>query len=263
MAGIDREHAIYGDSWDAVHGGYFSEPVIAAPLVQGIVRAAMTSKPRFLVDLGGGTGYVLSQLRAAGIGSDVSLVNLESSDVQIAAACKAGLTCTRGSVDAFQRADVGPQNERFLFIMRSVLHYFGEAGLCRVLRHVRAQARPGEFFVHQTASFQDRRDADALNTLYQMMGTQKWYPTVENLCRGLTDAGWDVTEMIPVRPLVLTCGDLAQRYGLTTADMSQIGRRLAREFPNCHAAFRHEADGFVAFLHYSICVCTAAGAGIE
>jgi hypothetical protein len=257
MEETDRECVIHGDSWDTFHGGYFSDPAVAGPLVQRILSAAATSKPRVIVDLGGGTGYVLSQLRAAGLGAGISLVNLESSEAQIATACKAGLVCTRGSVDAFGREGIGPESGNFLFIMRSVLHYFGQEGLRRVLRHVRAQARSGEFFVHQTASFQDQRDADALNLLYRMMGTQKWYPTVGTLGRCLAEEGWHVIEVTSCRPLVLTCGDLALRYSLDAADMLRIGHLLARDFPNRPAAFRHEADGFTAFLHYSIYVCSA------
>jgi hypothetical protein len=263
MGESDRERVIYGESWDAFHGGYFSDPAVAYPLVHCILNAAAASKPRIIVDLGGGTGYVLSQLRAAGIGADVALVNLESSDVQIATACKAGLICTRGSVETFRRADIGLKSECFLFTMRSVLHYFGKEGLHRVLRHVRAQAKPGEFFVHQTASFQNQRDADGLNTLYQMMGTQKWYPTVEVLCRCLADEGWNVIEVTSSQPLMLTCGDLARRYGLDRTEMSRIGRRLAHDFPDCHAAFVHESDEFRAFLHYSIYVCSAADTPLE
>jgi hypothetical protein len=259
MGETDRERVVHGETWDAFHGGYFSDPEVAGPLVQRILSAAATSKPHVIVDLGGGTGYVLSQLRAAGIDAGVSLVNLEGSDLQLAAARRTGLTCVCGSVDTFRRSDVGLESERFLFVMRSVLHYFGQEGLHRVLRHVRTQARPGEFFVHQTASFQDPCDAEGLNSLYRRMGTQKWYPTVEAMRRCLADAGWNVIEVTPGPPLTLTCGDLAKRYGLNPTDMLQIGRRLARDFPDRPAAFRHEPDGFTAFLHYSIYVCSVAG----
>jgi hypothetical protein len=260
MGETDKEQVIYGESWDAFHGGYFSDPTVAESLVRRILDATVASKARVVVDLGGGTGYVLSRLHAGGIGPEVVLVNLDSSNVQIAAARNPGFTCIRGSVDTFRRSEVGPQCERFLFSMRSVLHYFGKEGLGRTLRHIRAQAKPGEFFVHQTASFRDQRDADGLNTLYQMMGTQKWYPTVDVLCQCLEDEGWNVAEVAPVQPLALTSEDLARRYGLDPADLSRIGGRLARDFPDCHAAFLHESGGFRAFLHYWIYVCSAADA---
>jgi SAM-dependent methyltransferase len=257
---IENEESIHGRSWDAFHGGYFSDPRIAGPLVRRILDTAAASKPRVLVDLGGGTGYMLSQLLAAGIGSDVALVNLDDSDAQIAVARSDGFTCVHGSVDAFRRAELGPENECFLFTMRSVLHYFGQDGLRRTLRHVRAQARPGEFFVHQTASFLDPRDAEGLNSLYRMMGTQKWYPTVEVLRQCLADEGWNVVEVAPNEPLILTSADLAQRYGLDPSDLSLIDRRLARDYSDRHAAFVHGTNGFRAFLHYWIYVCSASDA---
>jgi hypothetical protein len=258
MDEIEREEGIHGGPWDALHDGYFADPAVARPLVQKIVELAAASKARVLADLGGGTGYVLSQLRAGGMGPQVSLVNLEYSHGQLAAARGAGLMCVRGSVDTFRRGELGPENEHFLFAMRSVLHYFGQDGLRRLLRHVRAQARGGEFFVHQTASFRDPRDADCLNALYRMMRTQKWYPTVGFLHRCLADEGWKVIEVLPSPPLVLTAEDLARRYSLDEADISRIRDCLSRDFPGRDGAFTPEGSGFRAFLHYWIYVCSAA-----
>ncbi len=260
MARNDKERAIYGPSWDAFHGGYFSDPAVAQPLIDGIIGAVAAARPGVVVDLGGGTGYVLARLRAAGVGPEVALVNLENSEEQIAAGRRAGLVCVQGSADAFRRSDIGPERECFLFLMRSVLHYFGRDGLRPALRHIRAQARPGEFFIHQTASFQRQPEADACNALYEMMGTRKWYPTVDVLCRCLKEEGWDVAEVAAGTPLVLTCEDLARRYGLDPARLLQIGRRVARDFPDGSGVFEHEARTFRAFLHYSIYVCSAAGA---
>jgi hypothetical protein len=207
--------------------------------------------------LGGGTGYVLGQLRAGGIGPQVSLVNLEYSDAQLAAASDVGLTCVRGSAEAFRRSDLGPENERFLFTMRSVLHYFGQDALARVLRHVRAQAGEGEFFVHQTASFRDPRDADCLNALYRMMRTRKWYPTVDFLCGRLADAGWNVMDVLPSPPLALTGEDLARRYNLDEADLTRIRGSLSCDFAGRDAAFTTKGSDLRAFLHYWIYVCSA------
>ena len=100
-------------------------------------------------------------------------------------------------------------------MMRSVLHYFGEAGLLPVLLHLHSQAREGEIFVHQTASFEDKRDAACLNALYRHMHSDKWYPTVSELESSMTKAGWRVTDMSPAPALLLTSDDLARRYALT------------------------------------------------
>lgn len=254
---IKREEGVHGRHWNTVHGGYFSDPAIADPLVRKIRALAGQSKPDAIVDLGGGTGFLLAQLLAAGVGPGVSLVNLDNSDVQLDTAKEAGFACVRGSVDSFSRRDAGAEEGRFLFIMRSVLHYFGEAGLDPVLRHVRAQARPGEFYVHQTASFGNEKDAACLNELYAMMGTPKWYPTVDCLRRRLDAEGWQVLEVLPAPPLRLASGELLERYQLDPADIPRIAGRLSLNDPVSEKVFKKTDDGFCAFLHYWIYVCAA------
>ena len=61
---IARELNIHGESWDNLHGGYFSDPDIAAPLLNKVRELIQETSPEMIVDLGGGTGYLLSQLDA-------------------------------------------------------------------------------------------------------------------------------------------------------------------------------------------------------
>jgi SAM-dependent methyltransferase len=255
---IKNEEGVHGTYWNTVHGGYFSDPIIAAPLAQKIKDLAGKSRTEVIVDLGGGTGFMLSQLLVAGVEPGVSLVNLDDSATQLDTARETEVSCIRGSVKSFLRQEVGSQERRFLFIMRSVLHYLGEDGLRPVLRHLRAQAKPGEYFVHQTASFRRRQDADCLNGLYNMMRTQKWYPTVDFLCGCLRAEGWQVLEVLPVLPLQLTCDDLMQRYHLDRKDVLRISDRLSLNSLVSDKVFKKTSDGFCAFLHYWIYVCTAA-----
>lgn len=255
---IKKEENVYGKQWSRVHGGYFSDPVVAAPLVQKVRELACESKADLILDLGGGIGSVLSQLFSAGVERGVSLVNLDDSSIQIEASTGTGFTCIRGSVDSFSRRDIGPADGHFLFMMRSVLHYFGKDGLRLVLRHLRAQAKPGEFFVHQTASFRRRQDANCLNELYQMMRTEKWYPTVDSLCKCLRAEGWQVLEVLPSLPLPLTNGGLMQRYDLNQTDIVRISDRLYRNPLVSEEVFKRTDDSFCAFLHYWIYVCTPA-----
>jgi hypothetical protein len=199
---------------------------------------------------------LLSLLLAEGIDRKVSLVNLDASDTQLEAATKAEFSCVRGSVDSFSRRDVGNEEGRFLFMMRSVLHYFGEDGLRPALRHLRAQTRPGEFFVHQTASFRNQRDADCLNDLYKIMRTPKWYPTVDFLRGCLQDEKWQVLEVLPGMPLPLTNKELLQRYNLSQAELLRISDQLPLAHPVSDDVFKKTDDGFCAFLHYWTYVCT-------
>ncbi|MEI8243490.1 MAG: class I SAM-dependent methyltransferase [bacterium] len=255
---INREKESHGAHWNAVHEGYFSDPGVAAPLVRKVLEAARASKPGTLVDLGGGTGFLLSRLRAEGVDPGIRLVDLDDSPAQVAAAETAGISCLLKAVDAFSRRDIGPEDGRCLFLMRSVLHYFGKDGLRPVLRHLRAQMRPGEFFVHQTASFARQQDADCLNTLYQLMRTTKWYPGVAFLCDCLREEGWQVLEVCPAAALRLRDDDLAQRYQLAPADIRRIRDQLAGTPGIPEDVAITSAAGFCAFLHYWTYVCTPA-----
>ncbi|MCX5649196.1 MAG: hypothetical protein NTX40_08895 [Planctomycetota bacterium] len=67
---IDREAGVQGPRWHTVHEGYFADAAIAQPFVEAVRRAVLASKPHVVADLGGGTGFVLCQLRAAGLGGD-------------------------------------------------------------------------------------------------------------------------------------------------------------------------------------------------
>ncbi len=253
---IQREEGMHGDEWNAAHDGYFADPAVAAPLVAHVLEGARVSRPEVVVDLGGGTGFLLGRLRAAGLGPEVALINLDESSRQLDAARLAGLACRLGAVDTFTRRDLGAEDRRHLFLMRSVLHYFGQEGLRPVLRHLRAQARPGEYFIHQTACFVRPSDAALLNRLYHMMRTPKWYPTVTGLEEGLEAEGWRVLGVHPAPPLCLRSEDLRRRYHLEAADVARIRERLGGNAGVPAEVFRlTERDGFCAHLHYRIWVC--------
>ncbi len=253
---IRREKDVHGARWSSVHDGYFFDPAVAAPLVGKIREIADRARPDMIVDLGGGNGALLSHLRTSGIEPGVSLVDLDASSIQLDAARASGFSCLNGSVDSFSRSDLGIGEGRALFVMRSVLHYFGQDGLRPVLRHLRAQVKPGEFFVHQTASFVRQQDADCLNGLYQMMRTPKWYPTSDSLRESLRAEGWNVLEAVPALPLQLKSDDLMQRYNLDEADIHRIRDRWSRDATLPETVFKvAENEGFSAFLHYGIYVC--------
>ncbi|HEY3278143.1 MAG TPA: class I SAM-dependent methyltransferase [Syntrophorhabdaceae bacterium] len=253
---IDIEKSFHGIVWNRVHDGYFSDPCIAGPLVEKVRDFACTSRATKIIDLGGGTGSLLSCIRSAGIGPDVSLLNLDDSPVQLDAARSAGFTLLRASVDSFSRHEIDPEGGRCLFVMRSVLHYFGKEGLRPVLRHILAQTGPGEYFIHQSASFTHARDANCANTLYGMMGTKKWYPTVAFLRKCLREEGWRVRAVLPAPPLRLRDTDLMERYNLDRTAIHRIRERLSRNRAVPEDVFVRTETGFSAFLHYSIYICT-------
>ncbi len=250
-----RQETVFGPRWSRIHGGYFADPAVAAPLVGQVLDVAARDRPDVLIDLGGGTGFLLSRLRAAGLPAGTNLLVLDDSPDQLALARAAGINGVQGSVDSFERSTVVPEGARGLFVMRSVLHYFGPAGLRPVLRHLRRQIRPGEWFVHQTASFQHRRDADCLNELYRLMRSPKWYPDVAFLREGLEAEGWRVADLAPVPPLPLTSQDLAERYHLTPGDLQRILERLPTDPAVPPSVFAKTPDAFCAHLHYHLFIC--------
>lgn len=258
---LQREAGVHGQNWGAVHGGYFSDPGVAAPLVGKVRELAERHGAARIVDLGGGTGFLLGQLRQSGLDPRIALALVDESEVQVGIARQSGFCCVRRGVEKFSREDFGEDPGACLWMMRSVLHYFGEAGLRPALRHLHRQAKPGEFFVHQTASFQLQRDADCLNDLYRLMNTPKWYPTIDGLRSILEEEGWAVREILPAAPLPLSSADLAQRYHLDPALVSKIRERLGHYAETGAGVFETTPDGFCAYLHYATYVCAAVGSG--
>jgi len=256
-----QDAAIHGARWDVVHGGYFSDAAVAEPLLEKIEEAVARTRPAVVVDLGGGTGFLLCQLAVRGACGGIRLVNLDSSNDQLAAVHSRAVECVRASIDRFIRADVAAENACVVWIMRSALHYFGEQGLLPVLEHLRRQAKEGEVFVHQTACFEHEREARCLNTLYRGMHTGKWYPTAGYLRRMLGKAGWRVGEMSAAPALPLTDHELARRYGMTEEAMACIRADLERQFGGIAGVLESSPNQFCACLHYRIAVCTAVQPG--
>ncbi len=254
---LGPEQSIHGVSWARMHGGYFGDPDVARPLVAAVREVWNAARPDRIVDLGGGTGYLLAQIRAAGV-ADVPLTVLDDSAPQLAEAEKAGLACVRASAGAFRRAAVAAAGRRTLWIMRSVLHYAGEDGLDPLLRHLRAQAEPDEGWVHQTACFERAEDAACLNALYRKMRTEKWYPTMADLRERLAAAGWRIEDVRPAPTLHLEARELGLRYGLNESDLRRIRAEMAAEFDGRCPAYRETAAGFQADLDYRIFICRAA-----
>lgn len=254
---LGAETGVHGASWGRMHGGYFSDPAVARPLVDAVRAAWDALRPEVVVDLGGGTGFLLSRLREAGLGREAALVNLDCSPAQLDAAAAAGVASVRGSVDGFRREAVVPAGRSALWLMRSVLHYAGEAGLAPLLRHLRAQAKAGERWVHQTACFERPEDADCLNALYRGMRTAKWYPAVADLRERLSAAGWRAVSVLPAPALRLDSGELGLRYGLDEAEIAGIRESIAGAFGGRGEVFRLRPGGFQADLHYRIWICDA------
>lgn len=255
---LGPEQALHGPSWGRVHGGYFSDPAVAKPLVDAVRNAWIMPHPDVIVDLGGGTGFLLAQLKNELFASQTTFVVLDGSPAQLEVAGAAGISTVCGSVAGFQRGAVVPAGGKALWLMRSVLHYAGETGLTLLLRHIRAQARAGEHWIHQTACFERQEDADCLNALYRKMHTAKRYLSTAALQARLEASGWRVDSILPAPPLKLGSDELGFRYGLDAPALLRIGSEMAAEFGGHNKVFQSRPDGFQAELHYRIFCCRAA-----
>jgi SAM-dependent methyltransferase len=240
-----------------MHGGYFSDLSIAAPFIDILLKVIDISRPRVIVDMGGGTGFLLRELIKRRIDSRIHLVNLDISQKQLAISQHDRIMPINKAFDTFRRKDTQMLDRRFLFMMRSALHYHGEDGLMPALRLLRFQMKRGEFFVHQTACFINDWDARCLNGLYDYVGTDKWYPTAEYLCRYLKEAGWSIKSIVPAPALPLTSQDLGKRYGLGKRRLSEIRYELMKNFAERKGIFELTPDGFYTYLHYRIFTCVA------
>ncbi|HUN54330.1 MAG TPA: hypothetical protein VMU29_04160 [Smithella sp.] len=255
---ISREIGVHGKLWNAMHDGYFSNSIIARPLIATISQYLSGSNTDVLVDLGGGTGFILLELIAQSVTQNMVPVNLDYSATQLDAMEQSGISCINGLISDFSRNDLATFGKRISFIMRSVLHYFGKDGLIPVLSHIRDQARTGELFIHQTACFENAPEAQCLNVLYQEMDTPKWYPTINELRDGMANTNWQVIEICPAPPLKLSSVELGRRYGLKSQSLERICGRIMEEFGEINHVFQQVPGGFVAYLHYRIYVAKAA-----
>jgi hypothetical protein len=254
---IAKETGIHGTAWDSFHGGYFSDLSVARPLIEKACGAIVSSQPDVVVDLGGGTGYLLKALQESCPGLTARLVNIDLSGKQLSESAHECIQTVQCPIETFTRTNIDPHAERFLFLMRSALHYMGKHGIYPFLLHLRSQMKKDEFFVHQTACFDRERDAFCLNILYQLMDTEKWYLPTHELKSLLEQSGWEVVSVAPAPLLTLPSDDLVKRYRLNNATVNRIRDVIVRQFGERQDVFRKTPDGFCAYLQYRIFTCVA------
>jgi len=256
-AEVLREMGVHGAEWEGLHGGYFSDSAVAACLIKEIRGSAEVSNPDVVVDLAGGTGYVLRELIRLNIDPCIRLVNIDVSGRQLCRTNDPRIGILNKSISNFRRDDICPEGACLLFVMRSALHYFGRERLEPLLRHLRSQMRKGEIFLHQTASFAFRRDASCVNMLYERMGTAKWFPTIREMRKLLSKEGWSITHVYRAPKLSLTSQDLAVRYNLSSNTVRRISENIYRNNGDIEGVFTKLPSGFHACLHYYIYRCVA------
>jgi trans-aconitate methyltransferase len=255
---VMREESSHGRVWNSMHGGYFSSVDTAAPFIAKIAKKINQSKPDTVVDLGGGTGFILDQLSKRCNTEKINLINLDLSLEQLNALLNDQIIPLKSSIASFKRSDLANAGEEILFISRSTLHYAGKEGLLPLLAHIQREMKPGECFIHQTACFAEEKDADLMNLLYQQIGTDKWYPSQKVLQEQLSSSGFEIVEICTAKPLLLDSESLFTRYNVAVSKLSEIIELLAG-MPQSerNPIFTVTPNGFDAFLQYKIFKCRA------
>jgi cyclopropane fatty-acyl-phospholipid synthase-like methyltransferase len=253
---LEKEINIHGKRWQTLHDGYFSDGKIARPFLDAVSDELLRSKPNVVTDLGGGTGFILSELAKRHPASSAKYINVDISSEQLNE-CRDDRICSlQFSATDITRNLLIKDEESLMLIMRSLMHYLGSDRIELFLRHLRGQMKPGEPMVHQTACYKYAEDADCANKLYSMMHTDKWYTTIDGLKRALSEAGWQVIDCKPAPSLRMTSRDLAERYDLNSADIANINKALGNK-SNRPDVFVCENPEFTAYLHYQIFTCRA------
>lgn len=255
--GTRQEGVVYGPRWEKVHGGYFADPAVARPLVAAVLRVWRETPAATIADLGGGTGFILRELARSPLLRGTRLVNVEPATRQAGWRRDARIEWRRARVECLRRRQLAAPRERLLLVLRSLLHYHGQAGLLPLLRRIRRLARPGEALVHQTACFATAAQARCLNRIYDALHTGKWYPTHRQLEAALRQAGWRVEAIRPAPALRLDAAGLARRFGAPPAVLRRIRRDAVTAGDPATGVFRPAARGFVARLHYRVYLCRA------
>lgn len=141
-----NERKLYGAYWNDVYGGYFSDPEIARPLVDSIVRVVDEREPLVIADIGGGTGFVLSQVeKALGNTERIRFLCVDAAREQLDD-CADPLETLQCPMEEIDRSMLARPPECLLLCMRSVLHYFGREALGEHLGRLRAALDEGEFW---------------------------------------------------------------------------------------------------------------------
>jgi len=254
---VEREAHIHGKLWDKLYDSYFSNPYVAQDYISAIIIATCKCKPSAIVDLGGGTGFILKQLVEAGIADDIRLVNMDESDSQLAMCRHPRITPLKGAIQSLQRAEIVKETESLMLICRSVLQYGGIFGQKPWLAHLRSQLKPGEWFAHQSGCSGDIEAALALDVLFEMMGVEKWVPHKEAFMALLTQAKFEVTDDFPMPPVGMPSDGLAIRYGVAPEILAKINADLLHTCANRPDLFKLTPTGFTFNFPYRVFVCKA------
>jgi trans-aconitate methyltransferase len=255
---VKKEMNVHGQRWGTIFGNYFSDSEAARPLVEAILQAIEQSHPAVVADLGGGTGFILKELLKRHSLPGVRLVNVDVSPSQLSECKDSRIVLLQTSVAKITRQELqAGANSSLLLIARAIIHYFSQSDQRLLLRHLRSQQKNGEIFVHLSSCFQNKRDAECMNLLYELMGTQKWFGSRAEMEAVLKEEGWSLCQVLPAPSARMDSRDLAERYNLQPQQIISIRKEVAREYGQKPEVFSFTDEGFNAWLQTYIFTCKA------
>lgn len=249
---VESEKHVHGSRWAGILGGYFSDPEIARPLVDALQEAIKKRSPTVLVDIGGGTGFILSELSRIYSNSRLRLIDLDISATQLSEERYENIIPIHASAQNMTREELCGEGDVLMLTMRSVLQYLGRLGAAPFLKHLASLLKPGECMVHQTACYENEQNVLCLNKLTELMKIEKESFSTSQLVNSLRESGWKILDSTPAAPLEMGSSFLAERYHLTKEAVLEMGKELAREFRGRADSFVQSQDGFTIRLDYRI-----------
>jgi SAM-dependent methyltransferase len=254
---IGRETEVHGEHWGQHYDGYFGDETVVAPFLEQVHLAIAESGAGTVVDLGGGTGFVLAQyIKHYSPPDALRLVNLDLSEKQLQQIENPRIETCRESLLEFSRAQLSPGRKPLLPITRSTLHYAGLLGLKPVLHHIRQQMLTGELFIHQSICCDNPEDALLLSEVFERLDTHKWLPpgkTLDDCCR---EAQLEPIRTAGALPLPMSDRIMGYRYHKSVDEMAALGDVLEKNYPDSHLWKRFN-EGYVVYAPYRIFTCRA------
>ncbi len=182
----------------------------------------VSQRPDVLVDIGGGSGSIISQLAERDAWRKVRFMNLDLSYENGNISQGTGPFSSSSHGAEIKREKLVEEGQRLMMINRSPLQTLGMDNQRPFISKMRRLMRPGEAIVMQVSCFDSEEAKDCMNTLQSLMGTGDWYPTRSLVESMMKASGWEVLGWNDSPPMEIRSEDLKGRYGLSYRELASM-----------------------------------------
>lgn len=227
----EEEKQIHGTKWSNVLEGHFFNKNVSFPFIKFITEKLVETTPDIVVDIGGGTGFLLNQLINNGIDEikkDIKLINIDMSEIQITNIINKRIIGYESSAINFSRSLLDKNDDKKItFIMRYVLHYFGPNVIKDALTNIRSQMKTGELLIHHTLCTDTEEDGIVINYFYRNFAgiynkSHKWIPSFQQIEELLNSSGFIIANVKNADLASYSQDILISRYKITKKDIDEI-----------------------------------------